>query len=133
MSNLNHTRANFTWPRNKKMDSLDKIKGLITTHPDFPKKGITFFDIHPIMRNSEARHYLVDQLAQRYAGIHFFINYSFYFLFNLIDKKIDIVVGLESRGYYLGIPLADKMGLPFVPLRKAGKLPGMFCLCACSI
>lgn len=38
--------------------------------------------------------------------------------------KLDAIVGLESRGYYFGIPLADALGLPFVPLRKAGKLPG---------
>jgi adenine phosphoribosyltransferase len=48
---------------------LDKVKSLITSHPDFPKKGILFFDIHPIMANHEAREYLVDQLAQRYAGM----------------------------------------------------------------
>lgn len=41
-----------------------------------------------------------------------------------VDQKVDVIVGLESRGYYFGLPLAQRLKLPFVPLRKAGKLPG---------
>jgi adenine phosphoribosyltransferase len=55
---------------------IDKVKSLITSHPDFPKKGITFFDIHPIMANHEAREYLIEQYAQRYAGMDCFGNRS---------------------------------------------------------
>jgi len=87
---------------------FDKVRSLVSVYHGFPNGDVTFYDIHPIMLNSAARQFLVEQLFERYK-----------------DQKIDIVVGLESRGYYLGIPLADKLGLPFVPLRKANKLPGI--------
>lgn len=93
--------------KNKMDYSLEHVRTLIPSYNDFPKKGVVFYDIHPIMQNAEARTFLVNQLAERYK-----------------DEKVDIIVGLESRGYYLGILLAQKMSLPFVPLRKAGKLPG---------
>jgi adenine phosphoribosyltransferase len=86
---------------------LDFVKSLIPEYPDFPKKGVVFRDIHPIMQNYEARQYLENLLYERYK-----------------DLNVDIVVGLESRGYYFGIPLANRLGKPFVPLRKKGKLPG---------
>lgn len=85
---------------------LDKVKALIPVYPDFPKKGVVFYDIHPVMQNDAAREFLVDRLAARYEG------------------KVDIVVGLESRGYYFGILLAQRLKIAFVPCRKAGKLPG---------
>jgi len=73
---------------------------------DFPSKGVLFRDIHPLMENAPVRKSYLDFLVNRYKG------------------KADIVVGLECRGFYFGIPLAFELGLPFVPLRKAGKLPG---------
>eukprot|EP01127_Copromyxa_protea_P016810 TRINITY_DN5069_c0_g1_i2.p1 TRINITY_DN5069_c0_g1~~TRINITY_DN5069_c0_g1_i2.p1 ORF type:complete len:131 (-),score=31.58 TRINITY_DN5069_c0_g1_i2:49-441(-) len=89
------------------MATLAEAKQLISFHADFPIPGITFCDIHPIMANAQARATVTNHLHDRYK-----------------DQKIDIVVGLESRGYYFGLPLADKLGVPFVPLRKKGKLPG---------
>jgi len=87
--------------------SLDDVRKLISSHPNWPKPGITFYDIHPLMRNCEARAFCVQTLYERYK-----------------DKNIQAVVCLESRGYYMGIPLADKLGVPFVPFRKPKKLPG---------
>jgi adenine phosphoribosyltransferase len=52
---------------------FDKVKALIPTYPDFPKKGINFFDIHPIMQNPEALSFLVEQLYERYKGESIFI------------------------------------------------------------
>ena len=86
--------------------SLDEVKKLITSHSDFPKTGVTFFDIHPIMANHQARKLLADTLYERYK-----------------DQNLDAVVGLESRGYYFGLPLAERLGLPFIPVRKPKKLP----------
>jgi len=87
-------------------DPLHRIKSLITSHPNFPTQGVTFRDIHPVMTDSESRDTILDILVKRYSG------------------KIDRVVGLESRGYYFGIPLAFALKIPFVPVRKPGKLPG---------
>eukprot|EP01123_Difflugia_compressa_P012395 TRINITY_DN527_c0_g1_i1.p1 TRINITY_DN527_c0_g1~~TRINITY_DN527_c0_g1_i1.p1 ORF type:complete len:185 (-),score=37.98 TRINITY_DN527_c0_g1_i1:187-741(-) len=87
--------------------TLESIRSLFVIYKDFPKVGISFCDIHPIMRNHSARQFLVNILYERYK-----------------DQRIDIIVGLESRGYYLGVLLADRLSIPFVPVRKEGKLPG---------
>jgi len=89
------------------MATLDEAKALITAHADFPSKGIVFRDIHPIMSNAQARKTVLDALEARYK-----------------DKNVAVVVGLEARGYYFGIPLADRLKARFVPFRKPGKLPG---------
>eukprot|EP01116_Phalansterium_solitarium_P020552 TRINITY_DN6107_c0_g1_i1.p1 TRINITY_DN6107_c0_g1~~TRINITY_DN6107_c0_g1_i1.p1 ORF type:complete len:177 (+),score=26.04 TRINITY_DN6107_c0_g1_i1:57-587(+) len=86
---------------------MDRVYAAIATYPNFPKEGITFKDIHPVISDPELRKIVVKELVSRYS-----------------DKGIDIVVGLETRGYYFGIPLAFELGVPFVPFRKAGKLPG---------
>jgi len=88
-------------------NDLEKVKSLIKCHTDFPKKGILFRDLHPVMADHEAREIVVKHLVDRYK-----------------DKKINVIVGLESRGYYFGILLASALHIPFVPFRKAGKLPG---------
>lgn len=52
------------------MQTLEDARKLITSHPDFPKAGITFFDIHPVMRNAEARKLCIDTLYERYKGVY---------------------------------------------------------------
>lgn len=83
------------------------LKSVIRTIPHFPKQGIMFRDITTLLQDAEAFNYVIGQLAERYK-----------------DKKIDFIVGIESRGFIIGGALAHKLGLGFVPIRKAGKLPG---------
>jgi adenine phosphoribosyltransferase len=73
--------------------------------PDFPKKGIIFKDITPLLSDPAAFASSIDQLAARV-------------------PKPDAVVAIESRGFIFGAPLAQRWGVPFVPARKFGKLPG---------
>ncbi len=74
--------------------------------PDFPKPGIIFKDITPLLQNHAAFSATIKSLVDRYK-----------------DKKIDVVVGIEARGFLFGAPLAHQLGAAFVPLRKKGKLP----------
>jgi len=80
---------------------------LIRTFPDYPKKGINFIDWMPVVGNNEAMRELVKDMAEM-----------------VKDKHFTKVAGLETRGYLVGIPLADYLGVGFVPVRKKGKLPG---------
>ena len=82
------------------------LKENIRDIPDFPKPGIIFKDITPLLHNHEAFSATIASLVERYG-----------------DKGIDIVVGIESRGFLFGAPLAHQIGASFVPLRKKGKLP----------
>lgn len=82
------------------------LKRFVRDIPDFPKKGIVFKDITPLLQSPEAFNYVIDQLAERYN-----------------PKKLDAVVAMESRGFIFGAPLAVKLGVAFVPVRKPGKLP----------
>ena len=84
----------------------DKIKQIIRDVPDFPKPGIVFKDITPILKNPGLCDEIADALAQQ-----------------LTNTKIDVVAGIESRGFLFGLALAQKLKVPFVPIRKAGKLP----------
>ena len=74
---------------------------------DFPKQGVVFKDITPLLANEKASEACLDQLIKLIG-----------------DKKIDKVVGIESRGFFFGMLLAQKLGVGFVPIRKPGKLPG---------
>ena len=74
--------------------------------PDFPKKGILFRDIMPLIQNGEAFHKAIKALAQRHQS-----------------QRPDVVVAIESRGLIFGSALAYELGIGIVPLRKAGKLP----------
>lgn len=82
------------------------LKDYIRDIPDFPQPGILFRDITPLLRNAEAFNHAVEALAQRCQG-----------------RELDAIVGVESRGFLFGAPLACRMGKPFVPVRKQGKLP----------
>jgi len=74
--------------------------------PDFPKPGINFKDVTPLLANGDAFGAAISQLAC------------------FVPSGVDVVVGIESRGFIFGAALAQQMGLGFVPVRKAGKLPG---------
>ncbi|MEH7306499.1 adenine phosphoribosyltransferase [Neobacillus drentensis] len=82
------------------------LKDFITIVPDWPKKGIKFKDITPLMNNGEAYKYATDQIVA-YAK----------------ERKIDIIVGPEARGFIIGCPVAYALGIGFAPVRKEGKLP----------
>ncbi|MFK7815756.1 MAG: adenine phosphoribosyltransferase [Gammaproteobacteria bacterium] len=82
------------------------LKPLIRDIPDFPKPGIIYRDITTLLQNSKGLCYVID---------HFTDHFS--------DQKIDYVIGIESRGFIFGAPIAYKLGAGFVPVRKAGKLP----------
>lgn len=82
------------------------IKSLIRDIPDFPKPGILFRDITTLLSDPQGLRYTIDSLAEKCSGL-----------------AIDYVVGMESRGFIIGTPLAYKLGTGFVPVRKPGKLP----------
>ncbi|USK84214.1 adenine phosphoribosyltransferase [Peribacillus asahii] len=82
------------------------LKQFVTIVPDWPKKGIIFKDITTLMDNGQAYKYATDQIVE-YAR----------------DKKIDLVVGPEARGFIIGCPVAYALEVGFAPIRKEGKLP----------
>lgn len=82
------------------------LENYIRTINDFPKKGISFKDITPLLQNAEATEECLNLLISSLQG-----------------KKIDKVVGVESRGFFFGILLAQKLGVGFIPVRKPNKLP----------
>jgi adenine phosphoribosyltransferase len=82
------------------------LRSLVREIPDFPKPGIAFRDITPLLGNAGGFQRAVDELAERFAGV-----------------DVDRVVGIESRGFILAAPVAYRLGAGFVPVRKAGKLP----------
>lgn len=84
----------------------ESIKSKIRAIPDWPKKGIMFRDVTTLIKDPEGLKETVDLLHKRYK-----------------DKKIDNVVGIESRGFIFGAPLAYRLGCGFIPVRKPGKLP----------
>ena len=83
-----------------------QIKSAIRDIPDFPKPGIVFKDITPILKDPVLCENMVDAFVEKLKGI-----------------RIDVVAGVESRGFLFGLTLACKLGVPFIPVRKAGKLP----------
>ena len=83
-----------------------QIQDYIRAVPDFPKPGILFRDITPLLSNSEALTEAVSALAERARAC-----------------GADVIAGIESRGFIFGVPVAQQLGLPFVPIRKPGKLP----------
>ncbi len=85
---------------------MDLIKSVIREIPDFPKPGILFYDITPVLADSAAFSAVIDRLEARAR-----------------ELGAEAVVGMESRGFLFGAPLALRLGVPFVPVRKAGKLP----------
>lgn len=89
------------------MDSTSaRLRKAIRDIPDFPKPGIMFKDITPVLADPKLFRATVDHFAEMYAGEH-----------------VDVVVGMESRGFLFGAPLAMELSASFVPARKPGKLP----------
>ncbi len=83
----------------------DELKKLIRDIPDFPKPGIIFRDITPLIGNARGLAAVIDQIAERYLG------------------AVDVVLGIESRGFIIGAPIAYRLGVGFTIARKPGKLP----------
>ena len=87
---------------NKEMD----LKTYIRDIPDFPKPGIIFRDITTLLLNHAALSYVIEHYSREF-----------------LDQNIDYVIGIESRGFIFGAPIAHQLGAGFIPVRKAGKLP----------
>jgi adenine phosphoribosyltransferase len=87
------------------MNLVEQIRRTIRDVPDFPKPGIMFKDITPIFEDQKLCTQIVDGFIEK------------------LTKKPDAIVGIESRGFLFGILLANKLNVPFVMVRKAGKLP----------
>ncbi len=92
---------------------LDKA---IRRVPDFPKKGILFYDVTGIFASPDAFKFVIDQMIELYK-----------------DQNLDGICGVESRGFLLAAPLAERLGLPLVLIRKKGKLPGETYSCSYSL
>ena len=86
--------------------SVESIADRIRDVPDFPKKGIVFKDITPVLSDINTLRASVEEMAAPF-----------------MDLEIDVVVGIESRGFIFGAPIADILNCSFVPVRKSGKLP----------
>ena len=84
--------------------------------PDFPKPGILFYDITSVLTNPAAFKYVVDETVRLYS-----------------DKKLDAIAAVESRGFLFAAPLAEKLGLPLILIRKKVKLPGDVYRCAYAL
>jgi adenine phosphoribosyltransferase len=85
---------------------MDELKKLIREVPDYPKPGILFYDLTTILKDKRGFHMLVDRLCEHYNG-----------------HTIDLVAGIEARGFIFAPALAYRMGAGFVPVRKPKKLP----------
>ena len=85
---------------------IEKIAGRIRNVPDFPKKGIVFKDITPVLSDVSTLRASVKEMATPF-----------------VNSGINVVVGIESRGFIFGAPIADMLNCSFVPVRKPGKLP----------
>jgi adenine phosphoribosyltransferase len=82
------------------------VKRAIRTIPDYPKKGIPFKDLTTLWKNGKLTRRVTDAMEKKWQG-----------------AKLDKIVGIEARGFIVGAPLADRLGIGFVPARKVGKLP----------
>ena len=85
---------------------MNDLKKLIREVPDYPKPGILFYDLTTLLKDKQGFHTLIDRLCEHYKG-----------------HTIDVVAGIEARGFILGGALAHQVSAGFVPIRKRGKLP----------
>src|SRR3954469_18163068 len=88
------------------MTDVALLKSKIRNVPDFPKPGILFYDITTLLQDKDGLHAAVDALSEPFTS-----------------ARIDIVIGVESRGFIFGAAVADRLGAGFSPVRKKGKLP----------
>ena len=86
--------------------SAEDLRAKIREVPDFPKPGILFYDITTLLKDPAAFHEAIELLTEPYQ-----------------DRKVDVVVGMESRGFIFSAPMAFQLDAGFVPVRKLGKLP----------
>ena len=86
--------------------SVSSLDNYIRNVENFPREGVNFKDITSILLQPEICNFVIDSFIEKIDGV-----------------SIDLVVGIESRGFLFGMLLANRMGLPFVPIRKSGKLP----------
>jgi adenine phosphoribosyltransferase len=85
---------------------MDQLKKLIREVPDFPKPGINFYDITTLLKDGEGFEMTIDALEELCRGLN-----------------VDTIIGVESRGFIFATPLAYKLGVGFIPVRKPKKLP----------
>lgn len=85
---------------------MKKVEDYIRSIPDFPEPGIIFRDVTSILQSAEGLKLAIDELAKKLDGVEF-----------------DVIAGAESRGFIFGMPISYLLNKPFVPIRKAGKLP----------
>ena len=88
------------------VSSADDLRAKIREIPDFPKPGILFYDITTLLKDPDAFREVIDQMTDQ-----------------VKESAIDLVVGMESRGFIFSAPLAYQLHAGFVPVRKLGKLP----------
>ena len=88
------------------MEIKEEIVKVVRDIPDFPVKGVIFKDITPLLSDINLYNKIIDTIANKYK-----------------DKNITKIAGLESRGFIFGVSLAQKLNVPFIPIRKKGKLP----------
>ena len=91
---------------NTKITLENHIKNIIRDVPNFPKEGIIFKDITPILKDPQLCRRIVEKMAEQVKNLH-----------------LDAIACVESRGYWFGSLLAQKLQIPFIPIRKVGKLP----------
>ncbi len=92
------------------------LKKIIRNIPDFPKKGVVFRDITPLLADPKAFRFAVDQMSGHYR-----------------EAEIDLILGAEARGFVFGATMAYKLGTGFIPVRKPGKLPYTICSVSYSL
>src|ERR671923_2299315 len=92
--------------QSKPATNCDHLKKLIRGVPDFPKKGILFYDITTLLKDKLGFATLIDALSEYY-----------------LSKQVDLILGIEARGFIFGPALAYRLNAGFVPVRKPGKLP----------
>ncbi|HEU5409604.1 MAG TPA: adenine phosphoribosyltransferase [Candidatus Acidoferrales bacterium] len=85
---------------------MDELKKLIREVPDYPKPGILFYDLTTLLQDKQGFHVLIEKLCDKFTG-----------------KHIDVVAGIEARGFIFAPALAYRLGAGFVPIRKPNKLP----------
>ena len=99
------------------MSDVEKyLDSVVRKIPDFPKPGILFYDITGILVEPKAFKLCIDEMVARYSNM-----------------KIDAVAGIESRGFIFAAPLAERLGIPLILIRKKGKLPGQTYSCKYSL
>jgi adenine phosphoribosyltransferase len=86
--------------------TIARIQAVIRDVPDFPKPGILFKDITPVFQHPDILRLTLDAMTDMLTGV-----------------TVDVIAGIESRGFLFGVPIAERLKVPFVPIRKRGKLP----------